>query len=67
MKLKPCHFIPFFMKSSKYSCPIVLIIVLAIIGFVGSCFIVTISSAEEIITVATLEYHPWTGKKLKFK
>jgi polar amino acid transport system substrate-binding protein len=54
------------MKSSKYSCPIVLIIVLVIVGFVGSCFLVSSASAEEIITVATLEYHPWTGKNLKF-
>jgi len=54
------------MKTFQYSCQMVLIIVLAIIGFVGSSFMVSSASAEEIITVATLEYHPWTGKNLKF-
>ena len=24
------------------------------------------ASAEEIVSIATLEYHPWTGKNLKF-
>ncbi len=32
----------------------------------GSSFIVYGASAEEIIAVSTLEYHPWTGKNLKF-
>jgi polar amino acid transport system substrate-binding protein len=41
------------------------VIVLVIIGFVGSSFIVDSASAEEIITISTLEYHPWTGKNLK--
>ena len=54
------------MKTSKYSCTIALIAVLVIIGFVGSSLIVCSASAEEIITIATLEYHPWTGKNLKF-
>jgi polar amino acid transport system substrate-binding protein len=31
----------------------------------GSCLIVYSASAEEIITIATLEYAPWTGKNLK--
>jgi polar amino acid transport system substrate-binding protein len=38
---------------------------LVIIGFVGSSLIVYSASAEEIVTIATLEYHPWTGKNLK--
>jgi polar amino acid transport system substrate-binding protein len=54
------------MKSSKLPYSAVLAAVLAIIGFVGSNLIVCSSSAEQIITVATLEYHPWTGKNLKF-
>jgi len=54
------------MKTSKYFYTSVLIIILAIIGVVGSSFMVSGASAEEIITVATLEYHPWTGKNLKF-
>ena len=54
------------MKTSKYFSTSVLIIVFVIIGFVGSSFFVSNASAEEIITVATLEYHPWTGKNLKF-
>jgi polar amino acid transport system substrate-binding protein len=54
------------MKTSKYYCTIVLIIVFVIIGFVGSSLLVCRASAEEIITIATLEYHPWTGKNLKF-
>jgi len=32
----------------------------------GSCLIGYSASAQEIITIATLEYHPWTGKNLKF-
>jgi polar amino acid transport system substrate-binding protein len=31
----------------------------------GGCLMVYSASAEEIITIATLEYHPWTGKNLK--
>jgi polar amino acid transport system substrate-binding protein len=31
----------------------------------GSCLIVYSASAEEIITIATLEYAPWTSKNLK--
>jgi polar amino acid transport system substrate-binding protein len=33
---------------------------------IGSCLIVYSASAEEIITIATLEYSPWTGKNLKY-
>jgi len=54
------------MKISRYSCKIALIIVLVTIGFVGSSLFVCSASAAETITIATLEYHPWTGKNLKF-
>jgi polar amino acid transport system substrate-binding protein len=54
------------MKSSNFFYSIVLVVVFAIIGFVGSSLIVNSASAEEIISIATLEYHPWTGKNLKF-
>jgi polar amino acid transport system substrate-binding protein len=53
------------MKSSKFPYAIVLIVVFVILGFVGSSIIVDRASAEEIITIATLEYAPWTGKNLK--
>ena len=53
------------MKSSKFPYSIVLIFVFVILGFVGSSLIVDRASAEEIITIATLEYSPWTGKNLK--
>ena len=53
------------MKSSKFRHAIVLIVVSVIIGFVGSSLIVYSASAEEIITIATLEYAPWTGKNLR--
>ena len=53
------------MKSSSFPCAIVLIVVFAITGFAGSILIVNRASAEEIITIATLEYAPWTGKNLK--
>jgi polar amino acid transport system substrate-binding protein len=32
----------------------------------GSCLIVYSAPAEEIITISTLEYSPWTGKNLKY-
>jgi polar amino acid transport system substrate-binding protein len=54
------------MKSSKFSYSIVLLVVLVITVFIGSTVIVFSVSAEEIITVATLEYSPWTGKNLQF-
>jgi len=54
------------MKSSKFSYSIVFVVVLAIIGFVGKSHFAFSASAEEIIAIATLEYHPWTGKNLKF-
>ena len=53
------------MKSSQFNCSIALISFLLIIGIAPSNFIVFSASAEEIITVSTLEYHPWTGKNLK--
>ncbi|MEJ2729030.1 MAG: transporter substrate-binding domain-containing protein [Deltaproteobacteria bacterium] len=53
------------MKSFGFPRAIGLMVVLAIIGFAGSSFIVNRASAEEIITIATLEYAPWTGKNLK--
>ena len=54
------------MKSSKFFYSIVLVVVFAIIGFVGSNLIVNSASAEEIISIATQEYSPWAGKNLKF-
>ena len=54
------------MKSSKLHYSAVLSAILVIIGFVGSSLIVDCASAEEIITIATLEYSPWTGKTLKY-
>jgi polar amino acid transport system substrate-binding protein len=54
------------MESSRFAYSIVLVVVLVIIGFVGTSLIVNSASAEEIITIATLEYSPWTGKNLKF-
>ena len=54
------------MKSSKFPYSIVLVGVLVIIGIVGSSLMVDSASAEEIITIATLEYSPWTGKNLKY-
>ena len=53
------------MKTSKILYSIALIVVLVSIGFVGSSLIGYSASAEEIITIATLEYAPWTGKNLK--
>jgi polar amino acid transport system substrate-binding protein len=54
------------MKSSKSPHSIVSAVVFVVIGFIGSSLIVDSASAEDIITIATLEYHPWTGKNLKF-
>jgi polar amino acid transport system substrate-binding protein len=54
------------MKTSKYSCAFALIAVLVITGFFGSSLFVCGAPAAEIITIATLEYSPWTGKNLKF-
>jgi len=54
------------MKLSRLLYSIGLVIVLFIIGFVGNGLFVYSAGAEEIITVATLEYSPWTGKNLKF-
>jgi len=37
----------------------------SLVVVLGSCLIVYRASAAEIITIATLEYSPWTGKNLK--
>jgi polar amino acid transport system substrate-binding protein len=52
-------------KSSKFPCSIGFVFVLAIIGSVGTSLAVDSASAAEIITIATLEYAPWTGQNLK--
>jgi polar amino acid transport system substrate-binding protein len=52
-------------KLSKFPYAIVLVTVFVIIGFAGSSLIIDSVSAAEIITIATLEYAPWTGKNLK--
>jgi polar amino acid transport system substrate-binding protein len=54
------------MKSSKFPYSIALVVILVITGFVGSGLIVYSASAEEVITISTNEYAPWTGKNLKF-
>lgn len=54
------------MKSFKFPCSMVLVGALVIFGFVGSSLMVDSASAEQIVTIATLEYFPWTGKNLKF-
>ena len=54
------------MKISKPFCRLALIAVLVITGIFDSSLLICRASAEEIITIATLEYHPWTGKNLKF-
>ena len=54
------------MKLSKLLYAIGLVVVLMVIGSVGSSLIAYNAWAEEIIAVATLEYAPWTGKDLKF-
>jgi len=54
------------MKSSRLLFSIGVVVVLIIIGSVGSSLIASQAWAEEVITVATLEYAPWTGKNLKF-
>jgi polar amino acid transport system substrate-binding protein len=54
------------MKSSRLLFSTGIVVVLIIIGSVGSSLSVSQAWAEEIITVATLEYAPWTGKNLKF-
>jgi len=53
------------MKSSKFPCSMVFVVVCLIMGLVGSSLVVYSAAAEEIITIATLEYSPWTGKNLK--
>ena len=54
------------MKSSHMPYAIGLAIVLAAVGMAGSSLMVHNASAAEIITIATLEYAPFTGKNLKF-
>jgi len=54
------------MKSSKFQKSLVMVGILLIIGLAGSSLFVYSASAQEVITIATLEYHPWTGKNLKF-
>ena len=53
------------MESKKISYSIVFVVVLVIIGFAGSSLMIYSASAEEIITISTLEYAPWAGKNLK--
>ena len=54
------------MKSPKFPYLIVWLAAMLSIGLVGSSLLASGASAQEIITVATLEYPPWTGKNLKF-
>ena len=53
------------MKPSNFPYSIAIAVILVIIGVAGSSLIVDSASAEEIITISTLEYAPWTGKNLK--
>jgi polar amino acid transport system substrate-binding protein len=54
------------MKSSRLLYAIGLVGVLVMITIFGSGLVVDRTWAEDIITIATLEYSPWTGKNLKF-
>ena len=45
--------------------PILLFLSLWTLALGGSLAVDSVS-AEEIITIATLEYYPWTGKNLKY-
>lgn len=54
------------MRSSQLSYAIGLAIVLVLIGFAGSGLPVQSASATDTISIATLEYAPFTGKGLKF-
>ena len=54
------------MKSSQFSYSLVVVVVLVIIGLLGSIHVMNSASAEEIISIATQEYSPWAGKNLKF-
>ena len=53
------------MKSSRFSCSIVFVAFLVVIGLFGSSLNVYSASTEKTVTIATLEYPPWTGEKLK--
>ena len=53
------------MKPSRFTHFALLVIVFAVTGFpVGNLFVDSLF-AEETITIATLDYAPWTGKNLK--
>ena len=54
------------MRSTRFSHVIGPFIILVIIAVIVSSLIPGSASAEKIITIATLEYHPWTGRNLKF-
>jgi polar amino acid transport system substrate-binding protein len=54
------------MKSFKFPRSMVLAGALVIFGFVGSSLVADSASAEQTVTIATLEYFPWTGKNLKY-
>lgn len=54
------------MKSKRLAHSIKVLIALLVIGLVGGSIGIDSASAEKIINIATLEYHPWTGKNLKF-
>ena len=54
------------MKLSQLPCAIGLSIVLVTVGLAGSDLMVHNASAGEAVSVATLEYAPFTGKNLKF-
>ena len=54
------------MKSSQLPYAIGLAIVLVTIGFSSNGLMIHSASAGETITIATLEYAPFTGKNLKF-
>lgn len=54
------------MKITRFVYSIGFVAVLVIAGFAASSLVAYNASAEEIITISTLEYPPWTGKNLKF-
>ena len=54
------------MKTSHFPYTVGLAIILVAIGIAGSGLVVPSALAGETITIATLEYAPFTGKNLKF-
>lgn len=54
------------MKSSHFPYVVALAFILVAIGIAGNGLIVPSASAAETITIATLEYAPFSGKNLKF-